>query len=167
MINKQSLIFLTLTSLILVLSIYYVTMPNELLLTNNSSFISKEEPKDDIKVSITNEDTFTAMKSILNTEREEELTKLKNKLTNKELGMDEKNNIYEEIQNMNKIKVMEEKIEKIIKDEFNLESFIKIKNDIIEVTIKKEENDKNLTVKIMTRIEKEYPNMYISVTFKK
>ena len=167
MINKQSLIFLTLTSLILVLSIYYVTMPNELLLTNNSSFVSKEENKDDVKVSITNEDTFSAMKSILNTEREEELTELKNKLTNKELGMDEKNNIYEEIQSMNKIKVMEEKIEKILKDEFNLESFIKIKNDIIEVTIKKEENDKNLTVKIMTRIEKEYPNMYISVTFKK
>lgn len=167
MINKQSLIFLTLTSLILVLSIYYVTMPNELLLTNNSSFISKEETKDDVKVSINNQDTFSAMKSILNTEREEELTKLKNKLTNKELGMDEKNNIYEEIQSMNKIKVMEEKIEQIIKDEFNLESFIKIKNDIIEVTIKKEENDKNLTVKIMSRIEKEYPNMYISVTFKK
>jgi len=107
------------------------------------------------------------MKSILNTEREEELTKLKNKLTNKELGMDEKNNIYEEIKSMNKIKVMEEKIEKILKDEFNLESFIKVQNDIIEITIKKEENDKNLTVKIMTRIEKEYPNMYISVTFKK
>ena len=166
MINKQSLIFLTLTSLILVLSIYYVTMPNELLLTNNSSFVSKEEPND-IKVSINNPDTFSAMKSILNTEREEELTKLKNKLTNKELGMDEKNNIYEEIKSMNKIKVMEEKIEKILKDEFNLESFIKVQNDIIEITIKKEENDKNLTVKIMTRIEKEYPNMYISVTFKK
>ena len=36
MINKKSLWFLTLFSLILVLSVYYVTMPNELLLTNNS-----------------------------------------------------------------------------------------------------------------------------------
>ena len=166
MINKQGLIFLTLTSLILVLSIYYVTMPNELLLTNNSAFVSKKEDND-IKVNVSNSDTFSAMKSILNTEREEELSKLKNKLTKKEIGMDEKNNIYEEIQSMNKIKVMEEKIEKIIKEDFNLESFIKIKNDVIEITIKKEENDKNLTVKIMSRIEKEYPNMYISVTFKK
>ena len=32
MINKQNLWFLTLFSLILVLSVYYVTMPNELLL---------------------------------------------------------------------------------------------------------------------------------------
>ena len=167
MVNKQSLIFLTLTSLILVLSIYYVTMPSELLLTNNSAFISKEETPKDVKVNISNEDTFSAMKSILNTEREEELNKLKTKLTNKELGPDEKNNIYEEIKGMNKVKVMEEKIEQIIKEDFNLESFIKVKNDIIEITIKKGENDKNLTVKIMSRIEKEYPNMYISVTFKK
>lgn len=167
MINKQGLIFLTLTSLILVLSIYYVTMPNELLLTTNSSYISKEEEKEKVNVTINNEDDFTVMKSVLNTEREEELSKLKNKLMDKELGMDEKNNIYEEIQGMNKIKAMEEKIEKILKDEFELDSFIKIKNDVIEVTIKKEENDKNLTVKIMSRIEKEYPNMYISVTFKK
>ena len=35
MVNKQGLWFLTLTSLALVLSVYYITMPNELLLTNN------------------------------------------------------------------------------------------------------------------------------------
>ena len=34
MINKQNLWFLTLFCLILVLSVYYVTMPSELLLTN-------------------------------------------------------------------------------------------------------------------------------------
>ena len=36
MINKKNLWFLTLFSLVLVLSVYYVTMPKELLLTNNS-----------------------------------------------------------------------------------------------------------------------------------
>ena len=36
MINKKSLWFLTLFSLILVLSIYYITMPSELLLTGNT-----------------------------------------------------------------------------------------------------------------------------------
>ena len=166
MINKQSLIFLTLTSLILVLSIYYVTIPNELLLTTNSSYINNNE-KDNVKVSINNDDSFSVMKSILNNEREEELSKLKTKLTNKELGIDEKNNIYEEIKSMNKIKIMEEKIEKIIKEEFNLECFIKIRDDVIEISLNQEKNDKSLVVKIMTRIEKEYPNMYISISFKK
>ena len=34
MINKQNLWFLTLFSLVLVLGVYYVTMPNEMLLKN-------------------------------------------------------------------------------------------------------------------------------------
>lgn len=42
MINKQNLWFLTLFSLILVLSVYYVTMPNDLLLTNNGVVGSKK-----------------------------------------------------------------------------------------------------------------------------
>ena len=37
MINKKSLWFLTLFSLILVLSIYYITMPSELLLTTSTT----------------------------------------------------------------------------------------------------------------------------------
>ena len=54
MINKRSLWFLTLFSLILVLSIYYITMPNDLLVSNNSKVktekTSKEvEEKTDIK----------------------------------------------------------------------------------------------------------------------
>ena len=36
MINKKNLWFLTLFSLVLVLSVYYITMPSELLLTNNA-----------------------------------------------------------------------------------------------------------------------------------
>ena len=48
MINKQGLIFLTLTSLILVLSVYYVTMPNELLLTTNSSYLNSEKKVNNI-----------------------------------------------------------------------------------------------------------------------
>lgn len=43
MINKQNLWFLTLFSLILVLSVYYVTMPNDLLLTNNGVASSKKD----------------------------------------------------------------------------------------------------------------------------
>ena len=43
MINKRSLWFFTLFSLILVLSIYYITMPSEMLLNNNSKSTTKKE----------------------------------------------------------------------------------------------------------------------------
>lgn len=169
MINKESLIFLTLTSLILVLSVYYVTMPSELLLTTNNSYL--EEKKDSVvanneKVTITNATVIDTMKSVLNDERVEEITKLKNKLMDNKLSTEEKNNVYEEIKNMNKIEAMEEDIEKLIKDELKLNSFIKINNDVIEVTINENKHNTNLAVKIMSLIEKKYPDRYISVSFK-
>ena len=62
MINKQNLWFLTLFSLILVLSVYYITMPNDLLLTNNGAVGSKKNEqtsvsKDTNKDPTKNEDT--------------------------------------------------------------------------------------------------------------
>ncbi len=170
-INKQGLIFLTLTSLILVLSVYYVTMPNELLLTTNSSYINDDklvnnDSNDSEKVVIEDVNTLEAMKTLLNDERMEELGKLKKELMKKELSLEEKNNVYEEIKNINKIEAKEEEIEKLIKKEFNLESFVKINNDIVEVVINNLKHDTNLAVKIMTSIEKVYPNMYISISFK-
>ena len=171
MINKQGLIFLTLTSLILVLSVYYVTMPNELLLTTNSSYLNNEkvikEENKDVKVTMEEENIIKAMRSMLNDERLKEIGSLNEKLTKKDLGPEEKNNIYEELKDINKIEVMEENIEKLIKKELNLNSFVKVSNDIIEVTIDSDKHDNNLAVKIMNLIEKEYQNMYISVSFKK
>lgn len=173
-INKQGLIFLTLTSLILVLSVYYVTMPNELLLTTNNSYVGKEEAtlkeekkETKEKVVVENTSTIQAMKSILNDERIGKVKDLNNKLTNKELSFEEKNNIYEELKNINKVSGMEEDIESIIKKEYNLDSFVKVNGDIIEVTIASDKHDTTLAAKIMTSIEKKYDNMYISVSFKK
>ena len=168
MINKQGLIFLTLTSLILVLSVYYVTMPTELLLTTNSSYIKNNEETNDKEevVKIEEENIISAMKSILNDERRDKVKELNNKLINEKLTIEEKNNIYEEIKVINKLETIEEEIEKIIKDEYNLDSFVKVKDDIIEITIKSSKHDKNLVAKIMTSIEKKYSNMYISIAFK-
>ena len=56
MINKQNLWFLTLFSLILVLSVYYVTMPNDLRLTNNGAVGSKKNEQTSVSKD-TNTDT--------------------------------------------------------------------------------------------------------------
>ena len=174
MINKQGLLFLTLTSLILVLSVYYITMPTELLLTTNSSYLNtldeevvdKVDNQDSDKVIIKNGNTVTAMKSILNEERQDKVKELNNKLISKELSLEEKNNIYEELKNINKYEIIEEDIQSIIKNEYNLDSFIKVSDDVIEVTIISNKHDTTLAAKIMTSIEKKYNNMYISISFK-
>ena len=173
MINKQGLIFLTLTSLILVLSVYYVTMPNELLLTTNSSYNTNDNlvannvnNENTGSVEISTSSTIEAMKSILNDKIIKKMQELNDKLTNKELSIEEKNNIYDEIKIINKIETMEENAQKIIKEQFDLSSFVKIKDDVMEVVINSGKHDVNLAVKIMTALEKEYQDMYISVSFK-
>ena len=171
-INKQGLIFLTLTSLILVLSVYYVTMPNELLLTTNSAYLNNEK-EDNKKVEtatsevvIKSSGTIEAMKSLKDDERQKLMKELNNKLISKDLTTEEKNNVYEEIKALNKIETMESDIETKIKKEFGYNSFVKVKDDVIEITVNSEKHDTNLAVKIMTSVEKDYPKMYISVGFK-
>lgn len=168
MINKQNILFLALSSLVLVLSVYYVTMPNELLLTtNNSSFANNSIDNNSQKeVVIHNSSIIEAMKSISRDERLKLMIDLNNKLIDKDLSTEEKNNIYDEIKTINKITSMEEELEKKIKKEFSFDNFVKIKDDVIEITINSDTHDNNLAVKIMSFVEKDFPNSYISVSFK-
>ena len=52
MINKKSVWFLTLFSLILVLSIYYITMPSEMLLTTRGDYENKETEKESEEINL-------------------------------------------------------------------------------------------------------------------
>ena len=61
MINKKSIWFLTLFSLILVLSVYYVTMPSELLLTNRQYAFSRNYNGTTVVVTVNNDDSDYTM----------------------------------------------------------------------------------------------------------
>ena len=102
MINKRGLWFLTLFSLILVLSVYYITMPSELLMTANNAK-TKEVSKTE-KVSKT-EETESAELVALRVESEEqlldEITELKTVLTNAKSSAEEKNKAFEKMQQLN------------------------------------------------------------------
>ena len=61
MINKQNLWFLTLCSLILVLGVYYVTMPNELLLTNSKTEAKEENTESQVEEKTTDVNYYANM----------------------------------------------------------------------------------------------------------
>ena len=172
MVNKQGLWFLTLTSLALVLSVYYITMPNELLLSNNGNIIndSNEVNKvsnDDIQTNITTSNLITSMRVELDEERNLQVNELQGKLSDSKLTVDEKNEVYEDLRYITEISSKENMLEKKIKDEFKLDSFVKINNDDISVVINSSNHDKSLVVNIMKSIQEEFDNkMYISISFK-
>lgn len=167
MINKQKMWFLTLFSLILVLSVYYITMPNELL-TKAGKVDNKETTKAKINASssVSESDILTALQVEKDEERAALAAEYNEILTNKDASVEEKNNAYDGLKQIDKIKAKEEELEKKIKSELKLDSFIKIEGNNVSVTIKKKDHDYSLANNVMRLIQNEYQNkMYISVKF--
>lgn len=176
MINKQSLWFLTLFSLILVLSVYYITMPNDLLLTNNSAYANKDKEnnkndKDNTENAgsiIEESEILVAMRIELEEERSIKKSDLQGLLTNNDATSDEKNKAIEELKYLNFLSGQEETLEAKIKTEFGIDSFIEIDGSQITVVAIKKDHDSNIANKIMRSIQSSYQEkMYITVKFEK
>ncbi len=164
MINKQNLWFLTLFSLILVLSIYYITMPNELLLQTTN----EEETTEEITTTISESSSLNAMRVSLEEERDSLITELQEKLTSEEVTTEEKNNAYEQLKYLNEVQGKEEELEKIIKETLSIDCFVKINNQTAESVCISEEHSNNLANEVMRLIQEKYENkMNITVKFQK
>lgn len=158
MINKQSIWFLTLFSLILVLSVYYVTMPNELLLPTTKT--------NDPVVAIEESEILASLRLESDVEINEELKVLEGILTNSETNIEEKNNAFDQIKNINANKAKEEELEKIIKDTFELKAFVKIESDQVKIIIDSKEHDIAIANNIMAKVRENFDDrMYITVKF--
>lgn len=174
MINKKSIWFLTLFSLILVLSVYYVTMPSELLLTNNNNYITNSDNEEEIETTVTEESTVEVQESsvlvALRVEAEEQMLEQINSLNevinSTEASSEEKNSAYEQMKSLNITRGEEEKLEKKINDSYNLKALVKVDNNQIRVVVDSSEHDVSLANNIMRTIQENYDSpMYISVKF--
>ena len=166
MISKQNLWFLTLFSLILILGVYYVTMPNNLL-EKVESIVEDKETKEVVE-EIQEESLLVAMRVNLEEERQETISNLQKDLTNDKLTTEEKNNIYEQLKYLNEVQGTEEKIEKKIKKDLKLDCFVKQDNNNIESVCISNEHDEKKANSIMRLIQENYENrMNITVKFQK
>ena len=164
MMNKQKVWFLTLFSLILMLSVYYITMPNEILASANTTNKKTTTIKANTKVNSKSSDYITALQVEKDEERSALAAEYNEVLTNNSSTTEEKNNAYEGLKQIDEIKAKEESLKKKMK----LDSFIKIENDNINVVIKKDEHDYSLANEVMRLIQEEYTEkVYVSVKFKK
>ena len=169
MINKRSLWILTLFSLILVLSIYYITMPSELLLTNNK-VVSKEEKGEKNKptISVEKSDLLVSLRVEADEAMNKEIEELKQVLTNNSSSTEEKNKAYDKIKELNNTRSEEEKLEAQVKEIHKLNSFIKINNNQISITVNSETHNEELANNIMRTIQSNYEDQkYITVKFQK
>ena len=164
MINKQSLWFITLFSLILILGIYYITMPSQFL----KNIEDVKTVNNEISVDVTESDKFISMRALRDEELESAMKNLETELTNDSLSLEEKNQVYEELKVLNLTKGKEEILEEKLEEKFKIKSYIEIENDKIKVVINSSTHNASLANDIMRCIQEEYEDKkFITVKFEK
>ena len=159
--KKQNIWALTLFSLILVLSVYYITLPNEY------EAVSKEEAKTTISEVEENKviETLKIENNENKTKKEKELHEI---LTKEDASKEEKNNAYEELKALNILKSKEEEIELKIKDKFNLDNYVEINEDEIKVVLIKNDHNEKIASEIMDFVQESFEEKkYITIKFEK
>ena len=160
--NKQNLWFITLFSIVLILSIYYISIPNNLLEeytnssgdSNNTSEVVNESS---ILVSLRVQDDEETLNTI---------NELNTILLDKNKSNEEKNTAYESLKSINETKGLEEQIETMLKDEFKYDSFVKISKDQINIVISSSEHNKDIANNIIKKVQGMYnTKKYITIKF--
>lgn len=164
MINKQSVWFVTLFSLILVLAIYYVTMQDSSL----QKIIENSQNETSVPVNVDVEES-SLLVSLRVQEDEAVLEEMQNYqavLLDETSTTEEKNNAYNSLMALQSKKSEEEKIEQQIKETHNLDSFVKIKDDTISIVIASAKHDSSLANNIIRMVQSLFDEKkYITVKF--
>ena len=161
MINKQNLWFITLFALILILGIYYISLPESTL-----PVFENTETKLDNAIKVTDSDVIIALKLSEEEKILKEMEDAQKILIDKSSSKEKKNEAYNTLKDLNYKKGKTSQIENLIKEKFNLNSCVKFEGDKISVTV----DDKDASVEKANNIIKEVQSlydtqMYITVNF--
>lgn len=163
MINKQSLWFLTLFSIILILAVYYVSMPSASL-ASLATVATDEETQETI--SIEESDVLASLRVESDEAVLAEMEDLQSILLNENTSADEKNAAYEKLQNINATKGKEEELETKIKEAYSIESFVKINKDQISIVVSSNDHNYKKANDIIRLVQENFDEkMYITVKF--
>ena len=87
-------------------------------------------------------------------------------INNPESSTEDKNNAYEEMKGITDTKSLEDELEKLIQDTYQVANFIKVSTDRIEVVVATTNYDATLANNIMRTIQERFDkHMYITVKF--
>ena len=148
--NKQNLWFLTLFSLILVLGVYYITLPSEIFNNESTNEVSSK-----VDIDVSEADKLLALR----VERDEKLNTVMSELQDKIINSkdsEEKNNYFEELQKINLSKGKETYLEDKIQNDLKVNSLVEINNDNITITIAALEHNTSIVSEIMKCVQEEF-----------
>lgn len=151
--NRQAITFLTLFSLILVISIYYILLPPE----GDTSEVSVNNPQlSQIEI----------LKQNLEDERSELISKNNDIIASSESDSDKIASALASVSEAKETAVLEAKITKIINDAGFKNAFVEVENKTIKVVIdKKKADSKDASEIIKTVMEKTKNEYHVEIKF--
>lgn len=160
MINKQSLWFVTLFSLIIILSIYYfssgetnLSMPT---ISKSESVVASKADDSNISVLKVTDDEAAVSK----------ISELQSILLDTEASLEEKNDAYDQLDAMKNRKTKENELSTLIKKEFKYDNFVKINDNQVNVVISSVEHSNEIANKIIKKVQEQFKeNVYVTIKF--
>ncbi len=159
MFNKQTIWSTFLCSIILILSIIYVSTNQD----DSIQFQMQDLPVSEFVIQDNTELVALRIES-----EEEELNviqDLQNIILDENSTIEMKNEAYDTLISLKDTKSMEEKIIKLLKEEYGYESFVKVNGDNITIVIKSDKHDYTLANTIIRKVNSYFKDKYVTVKF--
>lgn len=159
MIKKQNIWFTFLCSIILLLSIVYVSMNQDNLKDFNI------EEFDDVDMVLNESTELVALRVQDDEEELETINELQSIILDSSKSASDKSNAYDSLIDLTTNKSLETKLETMIKESFKFDSYVKINGDNITIFVKSDKHDYSLANEIIRKIDSIVSNKYITVKF--
>lgn len=165
MVNKQNLWFVTLFSIILILSIFYISINEDEIKTLAKTDVQEVDTNDTTLV-VSENTELVALRIQSDEENLLAMNELKEILLSETANIEEKNDAYNSLLTMSKNNSLEGELEDKINKEYQIESFVKIKNNNITVVLNKKDHNYEIANKIIRKVQESFDEYkYITVKF--
>jgi len=153
---------MALFSLILILGIYYVSIDDEVTQVLKTEDVSSENEV----IEISESDVLVALEVENDEEKQALMEEYQEILLDSESTLEQKNDAYENMQQLNDSSANENSIKELIKEKFELNSFVKIKDNTISIVVSKKDHTNELANSIIRCVQEKFEEeKYITVKF--
>ncbi len=161
LLKKQTVWLLTMLSLVVVLSVYYVTSDPEL--TNVAIGDQEEENKEisadekDMKVitEAAGDEAFETIRMDMQDKRSKDLEDLTAQVANPELSTEEKNKLFEKMQQLSELDVKEKTLESLIKNLGYDDALVRADDEQVLITVKADDHSRADAARILQVVREE------------
>ena len=162
LLRKQTVWLLTMLSLVAVLSVYYITSPQETTVNQEANEETKsgsdENGNADQSTVVSNESNdsaFEAMRMDLNDERSKEKEELTEKVASSDLSEEERVEAHGQIEELDELSTKEDMLESMIIALGYKDALVRADNKQIQITVKAKKPNAEAANKIIQMVTKE------------